>query len=367
VKKLISRDSTKSVVGWMFVFLCHFASWDGHASSARNSCSSLFGSSSFPLMEIGPSRYIGRSEYGVVKINAKPGVSFDDAQFVRTIIETMNHEIFSALKIPGETEINLSATSADAWAEDMNLFVPVRFGGTTGSLASRERSAWIIAHEYGHVLFELNFRSTIFSLAPSGPQSRQAMKAINRRLKKLEEIRTRLERTLRKENRSNVYGKIKGLIEAWHRLDMRVRGELDASMDVRLPFEELFGDLAAVLYAKDKDAISSVLEETIPDYDHRYRKFSGDSKVRDLNVEVEFDVFGPTRAFIGNTYLSQAAFATRPELLVKAVLNACIKEIFAIEASPELKKAFETLKNPSLFNARLQRQIAREVRQLPGH
>lgn len=127
--------------------------------------------------------------------------------------------------------------------------------------------------------------------------------------------------------------------------------------DIQVPYNELFADLVAALYAEDSSAMSKAMaspgmprkkqEET------RYYDFTGKYDVEKWEEEEVHYFFAPARAHIGKHFLSWPMTDQRKREVLRKIFDACLAEI---------RKNWEgnqSLPSPSAANRRLIESLSR--------
>jgi hypothetical protein len=194
-----------------------------------------------------------------------------------------------------------------------------------GQVKPEEKTELIWAHELGHTLFNDLLIESFTPILPFRDYMAESAKLI----------------TAAKNPELNTAGTLK---DKW-------KTELADVRDLQVPYNELFADLVAVLFAEDALAMqNAMLAPGMPKKkktEMRYFAFKGDYDLSTWAESEEHYFFAPARAYIGKRFLLWPLTAKAKQEVLRKVFEACLSEI---KKHWEERKA---LPKPSEANKRL--------------
>lgn len=307
-------------------------------------------------------------------------------------IVTSVNDFLGALARPPVPMLLISKNELSPRAEPLanRIFVGTRLGfqepgkegpGARTWFRSPEYAKAVLAHEYGHLVFEANF-------SPGEPRIKAAYAAIDAAAKEIDALQIRMMEEkatldrLREESKTltdpaamtemgsrqkAVVERIEAMAEQFMRQVTEIQKIKTAVLDHVTAYNEFFADVVGVLYAERADAVSRALYSAhvaqIDKYHGLVKARSDLRKFGKVNGPVaartqleDHNYLSPVREFLWESYLaSPTLLKTKKAVILQTVFEAIRSELnFRLDHPDQAGPA-----HWALFNARLIAEIGR--------
>ncbi len=301
-----------------------------------------------------------------------------EVQELIQVIKDVNKQLDQYFYIPKKMEVNIFRYDQTAYKtskmvegeKQLLIRTPYQFGlrdyqtlSTKGLSKHPVYSRSILAHEYGHAVFDRN----IYKALPEFKQIEDIgnqMVGVSRYIKELEQaiIRVKNGAPLPKKFKSldELVATFKNLTKEYKNAMQNPVYKYSALItEVSRGQNELFADMTAAIYAGKPDVITDALNMAKIQLDpFDYRSFDSPIAVKNWHEAEEHILFSPMRYHVGRNYLFNSKYARHRPVVLKKVFNAIIEEL-RLYSHAVYKQQYAVFKGltPAKLNQRLMKNI----------